>query len=301
MDVAERGGIGRVNVLLTGATGLVGGMVAAELAKNGSKGRALVRNPEKAKTLADRGFSVVIGDFDAPATLLPALDGVKTLFLLTPAHPKASRWARNVLLAALSCEVKRVVRLSAVKASPDGPTDNTRQHAKTEREIQDSGLEFCILRPHFFMQNMLPSLDEISASGTISQAMGGGKLGMVDVRDVASAAAHVILDDRFDGGVYELTGRTAVDFHHVARAFETALGRPVRYNSISSTTVEQALIKAGASPWLAALARDYSRAYSTGWGNFVSDDVRRITGRTPRSIEEFATEVARPVFEAKSS
>jgi uncharacterized protein YbjT (DUF2867 family) len=140
-------------ILVTGATSTIGEDVALALQTQGHAVRALVRSPEKANALRDAGVEVVVGDFDKKDALRQAFSGVDSVLLLTPAHAKAADWCTNAIEVAKVTGSPHVVRISALKASEDGPTRNTRLHGRTDRELQNSGLPFTILRPNYFMQN----------------------------------------------------------------------------------------------------------------------------------------------------
>ena len=151
----------------------------------------------KAKALKDQGVELAQGDFESPDALARALDGVTSVFLVTPPHQDASGMVDRFLAVATKSPTRpRIVRLSAIKGSDQGPTDNTRTHGRADRAIQDSGLPYVILRPNYFIQNVFGSAETIMTSGMMFQAMGDGRLGFIDVRDIADVAAAVLLDQR---------------------------------------------------------------------------------------------------------
>jgi uncharacterized protein YbjT (DUF2867 family) len=113
--------------LITGATGKTSELVIAQLLAKKASVRALVRDAAKAKPLGDKGVELAVGDFDKPEALAAALDGVTSVFLVTPAHQDASGMVDRFLAAATKSPSRpRIVRLSAIKGSEQGPTDNTR-------------------------------------------------------------------------------------------------------------------------------------------------------------------------------
>ena len=189
---------------------------------------------------------------------------------------------------------RRVVRVSALKASLDGPTDNTRQHGRTEQHLAGSGLAYAVLRPHFFVQNLLGMLGSIRAEGKIYFGTGKGKLGMVDTRDVSDAVVATVLTDAFDGGIHELTGPESIDFDQVAAAVGRGLGKDVQFVPVPPTAVAETVRAHGGDAWTADLLRDYSTAYASGFGDFTTGEVERITGKPPRSLDRFIEEVLVP-------
>lgn len=284
-------------LLITGATGKTSDLVIAQLRAKGANVRALVRDLKKAEPLKNRGVELVQGDFDQPEALARALDGVTSVLLVTPAHQDASGMVdRFLAVATKSPSRPRIVRLSAIKGSDHGPTDNTRTHGRADRAIQDSGLPYVILRPNYFMQNFFGSSESILTSGMMFQGMGDGRLGFIDVRDIADVATTVLLDHGWDRGIFELTGPASVSFHDVARDLGAALGREVKYVPVTLEQVRETIVKMGWGDWSAGVMADYSAAYAKGWGDFTTSFVEKITGHKARSVAQFAAEVFAPAL-----
>ena len=284
--------------LITGATGKTSALVVAQLLAKNASVRALVRDAAKAQALKDKGVELAVGDFDKPESLTAALEGVTSVFLVTPPHPDASGMVdRFLAVATKSPSRPRIVRLSAIKGSDHGPTDNTRTHGRADRAIQDSGLPYVILRPNYFMQNFFGSADTILGQGMIFSATGDARLGFIDVRDIADVAAAVLLDRAWDRGIYELTGPASLSYHDVARELGAALGREVKYVPVTVDQVRESIMKKGWGDWMAGIMADYSAAYAKGWADFTTTFVEKITGHPARSVAQFAREVFAPALE----
>jgi uncharacterized protein YbjT (DUF2867 family) len=286
-------------VLVTGATGTVGRPLALRLADDPElRVRALVRSPDRAQDLAPAGITLVEGDFESADALARACLGVDTLVLVTAANPRAADQAHAAIAAARKAGVRKVVRLSAVKADPDGPTDNTRQHGRTEAELRATGMTFVLLRPMAFMQNLLWSLSPVLATGQLFQGVGAAKLALVDTRDVVDALASATLSDDFDGRVYELTGPRSIGYAEVAEVLAGALGRPVQYVAVPPQAAGESMRALGADDWTVQLVHDYSTAYGRGFGDFTTDAVAQLTGHPARDIAAFVHEVVVPATRA---
>ena len=284
-------------VLVTGATGNIGSQLTPRLAAHdGLEVRAYVRDAEKAAQLRDAGAKLAIGTFEDAGSLRTALKDIDTVVLITPPGPNAADQAIGVVDAAKEAGVRRIVRISALKASVDGPTDNTRQHGRTDEAILSSGLAYTILRPHFFMQNLFMSAQTIATDGNMFWGMGDGKLGTIDVRDIVDSAEKAVLSDEFDNHILSLTGPETLSFHDMASRLTKILGRPVTYVPVSLDAVEQSLRDMGMGDWFPKVMRDYSGAYSRGWGDFTDGDVERVTGHAARSFDEFARQVLAPAL-----
>src|ERR1700694_1387238 len=180
-------------VLVTGATGTVSSALLGALkGKAGIRLRALVHDPGKAEALQKDGVEVVVADLEERDTLGEAFDGVAILWLLPPASALEPSMGSNAILAAKRAKVKHVVRNSAIKAGHDAPNRNGRMHALVEAELKASGIPWTILRPHYYMQNLLSSANSVASDGTLYMNMAQGRVGTIDGRDVGVFGAKVI-------------------------------------------------------------------------------------------------------------
>jgi len=152
------------------------------------------------------------------------------------------------------------------------------------------------LRPHYFMQNILGSAQSIATDGVFYQEMREARLAMIDVRDIADSATKVMIDRSHAGRTYTLTGPDSITWNTVAQAFAAALGRPVKYIPVPPEAVADSIREMGRGEWAAGVLRDYCATYGSGWGDFVTDDVQKLTGHPARSIEQFAREVLGPAL-----
>jgi uncharacterized protein YbjT (DUF2867 family) len=285
-------------ILVTGATGSIGSMLVPQLLGQGAQVRALVRSAEKGKALEAKGAQIAIGDFEKPETLKPAMEGIKTIVLVTPPSAHAVEQSDAVIEAAKAARVKKIVRISAIMPDDRRPTDNTRQHAEADAKLMASGLSFTILRPHFYMQNLFMSAQTIGHGDTMYWGMDDGKMGMIDVRDIVDVAAKVALEDGHDGAIYTLTGPESITFHDVAKELSRALGKQISYVPVHTDAVRGAVVAMGMGDWFADVMRDYSKAYASNWGDFVTTDIEKLLGRKARSLGDFIREVFAPALAA---
>jgi uncharacterized protein YbjT (DUF2867 family) len=290
-------------VLITGATGTVSTALTNALRGTGVKLRALVRDRSGTEGPGGRDprvagpaevAEVVAGDLDDPRSLPPAFEGVQDLWLLTPNGPRAPENNMNALWAARQAGVERVVRLSVVGAAHDAPNRSGRLHALSDGETERCGMRWTVLRPHWFMQNLLNEAGDISATGTFSLNMSSARIGMIDVRDIAECAARVLLDDpgRHHGRTYTLTGPRSLTFDEVAARLGSALGRYVTYRPVDDATRRGTLLGYGVPAWIVDMLEEYARAYDSGWGDLTTGTVAELLGRPPRDVADFARDHA---------
>lgn len=277
-------------ILVTGATGNIAGMVIPDLIKGGANVRAYVRNPQKAQNLKEMGVELIEGDFENQSALNKAAKGVDSILAITAPNALAIEQGRAILNAAKNAGNPYVVRISAIGAAHDAPTENGRLHIVSDEELIASGLSYTILRPHFFMQNLFGSVDTIKADGNMYWGMGDGKMGIIDVRDIAACAVSLLLNGGHENKVFTPTGPKSISYYEMAKMIGEGLGKDVNYIPVSIEAVGDA-IRPSWGDWGANVMMEYSQAYSDGWGDFTTDDVKLITGKEARSFESFVKEV----------
>ncbi|MCV0424950.1 MAG: NAD(P)H-binding protein [Roseibium sp.] len=285
-----------MTVLVTGATGTVGAHLTRLLVEQDLPVRTLSRSAGRLKEGFGSKVESVLTDLDDPFDLHESVAGTETLVLITAAGPNAAKQASAVLTAAKHEGVRKVVRVSAIKAAPEGPTENSRLHAQTESEIIASGMEYVLLRPNCFMQNMFLAAEPIARKHTFSFATGHARMGMIDARDIAQCAFASVISEDWNGKTLELTGPETLGFADVAKCLSRLMDIPIRYEPISPKVAFDIVESAGWGSWMAALTRDYGAAYGAGWGDFTTEHVFRLTGTAPRNFETFALEVFVPAL-----
>src|SRR3989442_9967170 len=292
-------GMGDKTVLVTGATGTVSTALLGELrGKPGVKLRALVRDAAgaKAQALQKDGIEVVAGDLEEPDTLTEAFEGVDVLWLLTPASALEPSMGSNAVSAARKAKVGHIVRNSAIKAGHDAPNRNGRLHALVEESVKASGIPWTILRPHYYMQNLLSSAGTVASDGMLYMNMGQGRVGMIDGRDVGVFGAKIIEQtDRHAGKTYTPTGPDVTIMAESAVTLCSLLCKPIDYVPLPPEAAQQAMLGFGLSRWFVGNVVDYGRVYSEGWGDFTTNDFKEITGQDAHSFKQFASDFA-PAF-----
>ena len=283
-------------ILVTGATGKIGSGLISKLAVHKKLCvRAFVRNPKKAAHLSSYINELFIGSFEDEGSIKEAVNGIDTVVLITHQNPQAAVQARSVIKAAKEAGVRKIVRISVFQASVDGPTEVTRLHGQTDKEIMESGMTYSILRPPFFMQNLF----FMAAPGIIKErkfqfGTGEGKIGMIDLRDIVDCAEQCVISDLQNNKIYTLTGPESLNFYDLATQLTQVLELPVQFIDVSPETVEQSILKIGMGNWYAEVLRDLCKVYRKNWGDVVTNDVTEITGHAPRSFDNFAREIFAP-------
>jgi NAD(P)H dehydrogenase (quinone) len=219
-------------VLVTGATGKIGGAVAAQLLGKGVPTRALVhRDDGRADRLRASGAEIVVADIFDIQQVAAAVDGVDRLFFNPPYHPHALDSAVAFAVAARRSGVEAVVALGQWLSSPEHPSLMTRQHWLIDKLFQllpDTA--HVAVDPGWFADNYLQFIGMAAQLGVLPAPTGGKRNAPPSNEDIARVAVGALLDPhRHDGRAYRPTGPTLLTGAEIADAVGEALGRRVRH------------------------------------------------------------------------
>ncbi len=279
--------------LVAGATGNTGSGVAASLLAKGRRVRALARDETRASGLREQGAEVAIVDLDRPETLTESLlDGVSAVYFVTWNGPSALQQSRNLLEAITSSgTTPHVVRLSGYGTLQSRIISEL---AQCEAELKASRLPWTILKPTFFMQNVLMATESVREQGAVYFDWGAGKAGMIDVRDVVDCAVAVLTGEAgaVDGETFILTGPASIGFADVAAALSRVSGRTVDYVPVPHEAAVEGMVAMGVPEWIAEGYAELGAGFEQGFADLTTESVRRLSGHEPRDVEQFARDVA---------
>ncbi len=279
-------------IVLTGATGLVGRLVASELAGSGEghEVRAITRSPRKAE-LPD-GVEVVEGDPQRPGTLMDALRGADAVFL----HPRAvGDAAHDVVALARDLGVRRVVALAAANVDDRLDAQPSRFRGDRNKEADDavatSGLGWVSLRPSSLAGNALTAWGgQIRASGDVRYVYAGFEESPLDERDLAAVLAKALTDDDLLGRRIDLTGPESLSHEEMVRQIGLALGKPLRFHEVPAEPAARAMVANGLpEPFVTAMMARYA-AHHTRPQFPPTPELEKILGRPPRTFAEWAAD-----------
>jgi uncharacterized protein YbjT (DUF2867 family) len=267
-------------VLVSGATGHVGGEVVRVLVAAGVPVRALVRTPPRDGLPAE--VEQVEGDLDHPDGLAPALEGAEAVFLL-PGFADMSRVAERIAAAG----ARRVVLLSGGSAEDGDPTNAVSEYMRdSEAAVRGAGVGWTILRPSAFMSNTLRWLPQLRAGDVIVEPFAGVPAAVIDPYDIAAAAALALVDGAHQGRVYRLTGPEPLLPADRARILGEVLGRPLQLVPQPDDEARAAMLAAMPAKYVDAFFRFY--VDGTLDESVVLPTVAEVCGRPPRTFAEWA-------------
>lgn len=278
-------------MVVTGATGNVGGEVVRGLLASGQPVRVAVPRPEKAYKLFGDGPDYVRLVFGDAATYADAFRGARALFLVRP--PQIADVKDKILPAleaARAAEVERVVFLSlqGAERNPVVP------HRRVEDDLRAHGPAWTFLRPSFFMQNLSspPHREDIAERDEVYVPAGGGRTAFVDVRDVAAVAVKALTKAGHEGHAYELTGRDALGYAEVARILSEVAGRTVRYTDPLPWRFWRRMRQRGLPQAYVGVMLALYSACRFGLAAHTGGETERLLGRAPVSFRRFAEDYA---------
>lgn len=214
------------SLLVVGSSGNVGAPLVTAL---GDAGAAVVATTTSRQPAVDALPLVRRLDFEDASTFMPALEGIRHVFLMRPPQiSDTKRYIRPFVSAMAAAGVEHVVFLSLMGVNRAMP------HWQVEQDLRASTMSWTFLRPSFFAQNLGGAYaDDIRDRDRIRLASGRGRTSFVDTRDIAAVAAQVLAAPQSHRQrAYTLTGPEAFDYDYVTSLLSAALGRPIAYEPI---------------------------------------------------------------------
>jgi uncharacterized protein YbjT (DUF2867 family) len=226
-------------------------------------------------------------DWTDESTWEAALDGVGAAYISyfpDLAMPGAADAVGAFARLAVRNGVKRLVMLSG-RGEPEAQ--------RAERQVQDSGADWTILRSAFFCQNFSESffLEALNA-GVVALPVGDVREPFIDADDIADAAAVALAEDGHVGELYEMTGPRLLTFGEAVGEIAKASGRDIRYMQISPREFDAMLVEQQLPPEFVGLLNELFTQVLDGRNSYVTDGVGRALGRKPKDFSDYVRDVA---------
>ncbi|QYC42937.1 NAD(P)H azoreductase [Nonomuraea coxensis DSM 45129] len=264
-------------IVVTGATGTIGRALAGRL--SGHDVLAAVRRP------ADLPCAYALADLERPETIGALLSPGDRLFLNSSLFPGFTAAHRAVIDLAARAGVAQIVTVSVRGARP-GQRLGGGLHGEVDAHLRASGVPYAILQPTGFMQNLPGEI----RGGLMHGSYGPGPVNYIDARDIADVAAALLTRPAGPGSDHVLTGPESLPHERIAERVGAALGRPVRYVDLPVPEMAAHLERQGMpAPFAADLAALMAETGDGRWAS-ATTEVEDITGRPPRTLEDFLTD-----------
>jgi uncharacterized protein YbjT (DUF2867 family) len=280
-------------ILVTGVNGRVGGAAANYLLNQGVAVRGVARDADKAASLRERGMELVIGDLGDSATVNNAVQGVSSALLVFPNTEQQLEVECGFAAAAALSGVGHLVKVSSMEAGPEAEAIFPATHYKAEEFIRSLGLHSSILRPNFYMQNLLMYAQAIAQTGSFSMPLGKAKTGLIDARDVGEIAGRILMQPANSSQSYPLSGPALMDFHEVAACMSGVLGREIEYVEQSPADFRAFMERIIPNAWHANAVCELFEQIAQDTLAEVTDDSAKLLGHPPTSLEKFISDHAK--------
>jgi len=273
-------------ILVVGARGNVGSKLVPMLLEKKEKVKGATSDK---KITAASGAETVYLDLGNPATYPEALDGVDRLYMMSPTGRLDLVDSLKAFISAAASRRIKIVFHTAMGVD----SDDSIPLRQVEIQLEKSGTRFVILRPNWFMDNFHNYWrDSIKRDGLISVPAADSRTSFIDTLDIAASAAAVLRTDDFDGRAFSLTGPRALTYGEAAVIISRVTGKVVHYNPVSGEELVQTMVKAGVAEEYAKFLAGIFVPVVMGYSAAVTDSVKEITGKNPRTMEEYTAEHA---------
>ncbi|MDF2938787.1 MAG: hypothetical protein K0Q90_4160 [Paenibacillaceae bacterium] len=246
-----------MKIIITGATGQLGSQVISQLLQKIPAHRlaAVVRSPEKAAPLAEKGIEIRQGDYNDSASLASAFQGgTKLLFISSPATDDALRVVQHaqVVKAARDAGIGHIAYTGFAFAE-DNPFALV--HLATEYAIRAARIPYTFLRNGGYAEFFInpSSLKASIRTGQMITNAGQGRVNAVSRRDLALATAAVLTGDGHENKTYTLVSGTPWSFDELAALLAELSATPVAHQSVSFEEKKSMLVQAGLPEALAQM------------------------------------------------
>ena len=296
--------------VILGATGNIGTEIVHRLLAKGEKVRAVGRNPEKLRALADKGAETFSADLHDAGALTKALAGARAAFLMMPPNlsspdywEEQERFGEAIAVAAEKSKLQYAVVLSSIGGQvPSGTGPIAGLHRFEQKLNRIAALNALHLRPAFFMENTLMAVDMIPKMGLFASALlPDHSIPMIATRDIGAYAADRLLQLNFTGKqAQELLGERDLSMNGATAIIGRAIGQPdLRYVRVSYEQAQQALMGMGVSQKTADQFVEMYRGLDENI--VVSEQPRSAASTTSTSFETFVQEVFLPAYRGKAA
>ena len=277
-------------IVVSGALGNVGAAVVQALAERGAHTRAADIRPQALTARFGGDLDVARLDFGDAATFGPVLKDAGSVFLIRPpAISRVGPTLNRFIDAAVEAGVEHVVFSSVAGAE----SNRIVPHHRVEKHLLASGLEWTMLRPGFFSQNIGSAYrQDIVEDDRIFIPAGEGKVAFIDARDIGEVAALSLTEQGHRGQAYHLTGPEAMTIDEVAAVMSDVLGRTIRYEPASALGYFRHLRGQGLVVAQAVVQTILHVGLRKGDAEPVTDTVERLLGRPARTVREYVTDHA---------
>lgn len=285
-------------ILVTGATGHLGGGIIRHLLAKGAKPAditAMVRSEEKAGELRKSGINTVIGDYNNYDSMLQAFKGIDKLVLVSSSEiENRSQQHINAINAAAEVGVKHVLYTSFERKNENDSSPIAfvaKSHIDAENQLKTKGLTYTIFRNNLYA-DLLPMFmgENVLESGVFFPA-GNTPVAFTLRDDMAEAIANVVMTEGHENKVYGISSNERLNFTQVAKLISEVSGKEVQYLNPDNALYQGALKQAGVPEHFVAMFAGFAEAMKQGEFDTEHSDLSTLLQREPLKLKTFLAQV----------
>ena len=285
-------------ILVVGGTGTVGRELLGLLSDRDVTPRVLLRPGSELPGSIQDKVEIIRGDLAQEDSLRAALSGIDQVFLLSRDQPRQAELEENLVRIARQQSVRKIIKSSAFAAGLQPPVGYGINHARVEKYLIDSGMEWVIQRPFVFMQNLLDVADVVNNRGLLPLPFGKANIALIDARDVAFAASRLLLDYRVSEKIFEFTGPDSLTMMDCARILSEVLQKQLTYHSPPFWLAGLMMRMQGVSSWDVKMRKQLFAMVREGGEANTSPDFETVCERKPIDFRRFAKDYAEDFLRA---
>jgi uncharacterized protein YbjT (DUF2867 family) len=287
-------------IVITTPTGQIGRQILDHVLDSEEPIRVIARDPSRLSPQVRGRVEVVQGSTDDIDVVTEAFAGADCVFWLVPPNPHTESiqghildFVRPVCEAISSQGVKRVIGVSSLGRGMAKNAGQISAIFAMDDLIESTGVSYRSLCPPGFMENMLWQVEPIKSQGTFfSPISGDRKIPTCATRDIASAAAKLLLDDAWSGqDSVPILGPEDLSHDDMAQIMSEVLQRPVRFQQVPGEAYKATLMQHGMSEAWAQGIIDMAAASDQG---IYNAEPRTPQSTTPTSFRQWCEEVLKP-------
>lgn len=264
------------DILVLGGNGKTGRRVVQRLT-------ALDQNVRIGSRSGDPSF-----DWEKPETWPAALEGMEKVYITFQpdlAVPGALEAIEALVKEARRKGIKKLVLLSG---------KGEREAELCEQVVINSGIDYTIVRASWFNQNFSESffLDPILA-GHVALPQANAKVPYVDTDDIADVVVEVLIHDKYNGEIYELTGSKALTFEEVVNEIAEATGRDIQFTAISLSAYTKMMEEQRIpSDYIWLINYLFTEVLGDDDNQVITHGIEQVLGRKPKDFSDYVRETA---------
>ena len=278
------------NILVTGATGILGSAFIKSLLKQMQPNQisVITRKEEKRAELEKQGFQAYLGDYNDTTAIEKAMNGVDTVLLISSGDQgDRMQEHKNVVNSAKKMKVKNIAYTSRSLVNRERLSNKLmEEHFLTEDYIKQSGLNYIIFQNALYMDTIPVFVGQEVFQKGIFMPAGNGKVAFALREEQAEAMANAMLNEPFENQTYKFTGNEAYSFYDVAKALTELSGKEVKYNAVEVADFKSNMMQKGLPEPMVQKIADFNVDIKNGQEATITNELEKKLGRKPTNLKE---------------